>query len=180
MRCPNCNALMLNGCCVRCGTLENGNQSNNEYVSKYDDDRKYNDDFDMMYRNENWYTPFIIGNLYFSYRKHLLLGIIFGIIDFALFYFLSYSYSKMNFANLYLYYYIMFFFELLVRTLYSIISNSICLSLDKRKIKKLKKKNKFLPTGDRKSILLAFLNIFIYIFIIAILVIIRRIQNGTI
>ena len=29
MRCPNCNALMLNGCCVRCGTLENGNQSNN-------------------------------------------------------------------------------------------------------------------------------------------------------
>ena len=37
MRCPNCNALMLNGCCVRWGTLENGNQSNNEYVSKYDE-----------------------------------------------------------------------------------------------------------------------------------------------
>lgn len=137
MICPNCNIKMVNGCCIKCGLLEGGNYiRHDELPSKYDDIRIYNKDFDKMYRNENWYISFLLCNFYYSYRKHIIIGTIFGIIDLLLMFLIVIIYNKLNITNSYLLIYILIIYRILIRTMYATISNSICLYFDSKNLKK--------------------------------------------
>lgn len=134
MICPNCKVKMFNGCCLKCGLMENGNYIKHEKMdSKYDKVRNYNEDFDIMHRNENWYVPFTIGSLYFSYRNHLIIGLISMVIELIFIisplYILSYTIFQ-DIISFFMVLTLSFVFE---RTLLSMLANPICIKLDQRK-----------------------------------------------
>ena len=143
MICPNCKIEMKNGCCLRCGLLENGNYINHQEVkSKYDEIREYHDDFDNLYHNENWYVPFIFGHLYFSYRNYFILGLIFEILEISLFVLTFYIQSLTIFQDLLSSFANIALTFIISRTILSMIANPIILFFDKKKIKRNKSKFK--------------------------------------
>lgn len=183
MICPNCKLETKNGCCSHCGYLENGNIINCNKVEqdKFVDIKIYNEDFDIMYHNENSLFPMIFGNFYLTYHGHVFIGIIWGIVDFSLF--LLVSQINIEFFH-FITYYAIGLYLIVTRILYGTLMNSVCLKLDEVKIDRIKKKHfreyKNKLKKHRKSVFYIFINILVYIVIISLLILIRRIQNGTI
>ena len=87
MNCPNCNGKIIDGCCINCGYLINGNKidKSNETEDKYFLQKMFNDDFDTIYRNKNIFLVFILGPLYFSYRGYFIIGTMLTFIDFLIY-----------------------------------------------------------------------------------------------
>ena len=87
MKCIKCNGKIVDGCCVRCGYLENGNQIKTKVKDKNEDLKLFNKDFYIINQNKNLLLVFILGPLYFSYRGYFFIGTILGIIDYLIFYY---------------------------------------------------------------------------------------------
>lgn len=184
MKCVKCGGKIINNCCIRCGLLTNGNivKQDEEVIDKYHVQRLYNKNFDIMNRNEKTYINFLLGPLYFSYRGHLILGIISVFIDYLLFYFISTFISSASYISL-LTNLMLCFYLILNRLIYVGFSNSICLLLDNIKINKIRRKykdnylDKLNNTWYKKYYL--FITLIFYLIVIILFVIIKRYSNGT-
>lgn len=182
MICPKCKIEMKNGFCLKCGYMESGNmiQTESKNDKRYEDMKILNEDFDMMNRNENGLIAMLLGNFYLSYHGHLFTGLLLGLLDYLLFYLINVITSDFYFS--FIIYFSIFFYLLVTRILYGIFLNIICIKLDELKIKIIKKiykqnyKNKL--GGYHKSIVYVFLNILIYVIIIVIFILVRRMKNG--
>lgn len=168
MKCVKCGGIIKNDCCINCGYMTNGNYINkNKETDKFKDIRIYNDSFDVMYRNEKSYIVFLLGPLYISYRNHLFFGCLISLIDLLITNFMLTKFSDicsfMNLASFLL----SFTFIFIMRVLYVVFSNTICLKLDSIKIKRIKKKNKYyeeiLKKHENISVFKLILNIMFYI-----------------
>lgn len=160
MNCKNCGGKVYNGCCLKCGLMDNGNfVKHNDTTSKYNDIRKYNEDFDTMYHNDNWYIPFFMGHLYFSYRNYFLFGII---IEFFEIFFqtvairIQESTIFQDIISTFVTFVLSF---IIIRIIISIIANPIIIFFDKKKVKLKYKQKKF------KSILKFLLHVLIDIYL---------------
>jgi len=139
MICPKCNGKIVDGCCTKCGYLENGNRIENNNIDKNEDLKLFNKDFEIINENRNLLWVFILGPLYFSYRGYFFLGTILGLIDYFIFYyFINTSIMVLVFGITM----IGPIYILINRLIYIIFSNYICLLIDKIKIKRIKKKYK--------------------------------------
>ena len=191
MNCPNCGGKIFDGCCVKCGYLNNGNKiSLKDKKDKNEDVKIYQKNFDIMLHNNNWYIPFIIGPLYLSYKGYLVLGAILTYLDLLIYYLIlmipSVLPSKLLvlpfFSQLGMYTFILYF--IISKLLYSATLNSLCLELDKKKTEKIKNNNpknyKNILAKHSNHVLFPIIAILILIMFLFILIMIRRIQNGTI
>lgn len=180
MNCKRCNGKIVDGCCVKCGYMDNGNNIQNIEVDKNEDLKLFNKDFNIIVQNQNLLLIFILGPLYFSFRGYFFIGTILGILDYLLFYYI------MDLSKILIIVFggfqigmINFFIN---RLIYIIFSNYICLLIDKLKINRIKKKykenykEKLKNYKHNKYYLL--LTLLIYLIILGIFVVIKRIQNG--
>ena len=180
MNCPNCNIEMNKGICLKCGYMENGN-----YIERFKKDdrntdiRIYNEDYDEMNMNSKKIINLILGPLYFSYRNHLITGIIVSGLSLAILYFeILLTQSLLSLGNIFtlIAFFNTTFYILINRILYMGFSNSICLKLDRNRINKLKGKPNYmdlLVNHKNKSIAKIIINILIYIVIISIILFLK-------
>lgn len=184
MICPKCQRELKDGCCLKCGYMDNGNSIDliKKEENKFEDMQLFNNDFDKMYRNENSIFPLIFGSYYLSYRGYLILGTLLGILDPFLCILIGNKLRSPYFQ--FTGHYSMIFYIILTRILYGTTFNALCITLDKIKIKWLKKiyKDKYKERliKHKSRLFYVFLNFLIYAIIITIIIVIRRIQNGTI
>lgn len=184
MKCPKCGRKMLDKCCLKCGCLINGRVINNEDKKDKNIDLKImnEDKYDIMLHNDNWYIPFIFGPFYLAYKNHVVLSIITSIFDVLLFCFIGINVGN----NIYLSVFnkpLILLYLFLNRLVYAMFSNVICLKLDKINIEKQKRKyqkNYRMKIHNKDSFLHVIFSIAILGLIVLILIIVRRIQNGTI
>lgn len=130
MKCPKCNFSMVNGCCLKCGYMLNGNYVNkNEIKRELTDIELFDSDYDKMNRNSNWYLPFILGPFYFSYKGFFLLGF-FGVL---------FDYGVRVLATLTpIPNPIIFMYFIINRFIYLIFANPFCLYMERKRINKIK------------------------------------------
>lgn len=178
MKCEKCGGKIIDGSCIKCGYLVTGEQIEEKNIDKYEDLKLFNGDFDIINRNKKQYLPFIFGPIYISYRGHLIMGTILGLIDYLLFYLIVINNMFMLFSNILMIYISIF----INRIFWATISNSICLLLDKLKVKQIKNKYKNNYKIKLKKYkhhkIYALITILIYLILILAFVISRRIENG--
>ena len=168
MKCEKCGGKIVNGCCINCGYMINGNYSKMEDTDNFIDIKNYNSSFDEMYRNEKIYLPIILGPLYFSYRNHVLLGILFSTIDLIVSMFVISTLSGVFSFNI-LGFYMSAIIYIVVRGLfYAVIANPICIRLELFEVKWLKLRNKFekvIIKRKSKSIMKIIINLLVLVLI---------------
>lgn len=178
MICPNCDIEMNKGICLKCGYMENGN-----YIEQYKkedrntDIRIYNEDFDEMNTNQKKYLNFLLGPFYFSYRNHTITGFIIGIIAFIILYFeITLTNALTGIGSIFnlIAFFNITFYIIINRVLYMGFSNVICLTVDKYKIKKIKRKNNNyidkLVKHKSRSLTQVIIHILLYIILISIII----------
>ena len=183
MECTNCGGKIIDGCCICCGQLTNGNvvDVNKQTEDKFYLQKLFNDNFDIIYRNEKLFLIFVLGPLYFSYRGYFIVGTIFTFIDTLInilsMYIISIFIKNPTLLNIIVAFYLMF-----NRLVYCTFANSICILIDNLKIKRIKRKykekymEKIVNYRHRKICLL--LTVLFYLIPIVLFAIIRRYQNG--
>ena len=179
MICPKCNIELDKGICLKCGFMENGEQIEQfKKDDKYTDIRIYNEDFEVMNTNQNKYLNFILGPLYFSFRKHLIIGTIISLLAFLVLYLemkLTQYFLLIGTLCTLLAFFNITFYIIINRVLYMAFSNVICLKLDELKIKIIKKHNKKyiekLVKHNSKSFISIIIQILILIGIFSIIII---------
>ena len=68
IKCPKCHSEVLDGCCLKCGYMFNGNTvSLEESQDRNQDIKLFDSDFEKICRNDNYYMPLLLGPFYFSY-----------------------------------------------------------------------------------------------------------------
>lgn len=171
-RCPECNGIIYNNCCIHCGLMTNGYYVKNDSAIEKTEMELYNKSYVSMHRNEVGPMQFIFGSLNFSYRNHVVFGFIISVLDLIvslMIYFILVN----NFTGelQHILAIILFIIYLLVNKIfYYIICNPLCLFLDKININLNKKiikdyKDKLSSHHDKNA--LAFIiNVIIYIIII--------------
>ena len=180
MNCPKCNSKLVDGCCIKCGYLSNGNQICNRNIDKNEDMKLFNKGFDKINLNKNLLLVFTFGPLYFSYMGYFFVGTILGVLDYFLFYFVMNNieisisiFGTLPFGLLYLF---------INRLFYIVFANYICLQVDKVKIKIIKNrykdnyKEKLNAHKYHRHYLL--FTIIIYIILILMFIIYKGINNG--
>ena len=180
MNCSKCNGKIVDGCCIKCGHLDNGNNIQKKEVDKNEDLKLFNKDFDIIAQNKNLLLIFMLGPLYFSYRGYFIIGTILGIIDYLMLYYI------MNLSEILIIIFgsfqILMLYLSINRLIYIIFSNYLCIIIDKIKIKRIKKKynkkykEKLKSYKHNKYYLL--LTLLVYLIIVGIFVVVKRIQNG--
>ena len=175
MKCTNCGGKIIDGCCISCGRLINGNivDVNKETKDKFYLQKLFNDNFDIIYRNKNLFLVFVLGPLYFSYRGYFIIGTILTFIDF-----LIYCFNGMIISI----FVVNPILASILRTFGIIFDNPVCCLIDNLKIKRIKRKYKEnyikrLANYKHKRIYLL-LTILFYLIPIVLFVIVRRYQNG--
>ena len=138
MKCPRCGKEMskdhVHTFCTHCGYLDDGKQIHGYQDTQASDLEIYlGKDFDKIWRNENWFTNFILGPFYLCYRGFVLLGLFFVLLE-CLFWVMMYG-SFYHFRYLLLVVSI-----ILSRTFFMACNNMICIYFYKRQIAKIKKK----------------------------------------
>lgn len=150
MKCPHCHANMADrDYCIRCGYMKNGRVIG-EYnpVDKDSDLKAYQDHYEEMLWNTKLFKPFFLGCFYFSWNRHLFVGLVSGFIGLALYYLLMLLFvsfplldniplNEVQQASTFL---LSVAAIIIIRTIYAAIANMICLSLDRKKISYMKKK----------------------------------------
>lgn len=140
-RCPKCGAVMMNDCCVGCGFMSNGNYTGKITIDKFSDLKLYDDHFDDLTMNRKLFLVFLLESLYFCYRGHLLFGCFVGFVDM----FISYGFISVvsnifgNFFPLLVNFSLIAYF-IVKKILYVMFANTICLSLDKLRVDRIKKR----------------------------------------
>ena len=183
MNCSKCGGKIIDGCCISCGQLLNGNvvDSKKNTEDKFYLEKLFNDDFDDIYRNVKLLLIFILGPLYFSYRGYLVIGILVTFFNIIISLFNIYIIS-IFIKNPMLLIILVIFYLMVNRLIYCTFDNSIYILIDKNKIKRIKRKykenyiEKITNYKHRKIHLL--LTILFYLIPIILFAIIRRYQNG--
>ena len=139
MNCPRCGKLLMKDChhtfCPHCGYLDDGEQIHGYEEHQASDLEIYlGKDFDKIWRNENWFTSFILGPLYLCYRGFILLGLILMPLEWLFWDVMFHSFSRFR-------YYLLGIAVLISRLLFSAVNNMICIYFYNRQIKKIKKKH---------------------------------------
>lgn len=177
MKCLKCNSQIIDGCCIKCGYLENGNQINYKEIDRYEDLKLFNKNFDKINQNKNLLLIFILGPLYFSYMGYFFLGTVMGLIDYFLLY-----YTMNNILWIFGNSSLTIIYFLVDRLIYIVLSNQICILIDKIKIKLIKRKykenykDKLKEYKHHKYYLL--FTLIIYYILILMFIISRGIKNG--
>ena len=158
MKCPNCNVELKKGICLKCGYMENGNKIERFKDSdQHTEVRLYNEDFDEMNTNQTKLLNFIMGSYYFSYRGHLITGIISTIIALLIFIFelkLTNALKRLGSGTTILIFLNTLFYIIINRVIYMSFSNPICIQIDKCKSKKIKDKEKLIKHKCRNYLYL--------------------------
>ena len=144
MNCSKCGGKIVDGCCIKCGYMVNGNKIKSTSEDKNYELKIFNKNFDKICMNKNLLLIALLGPLYFSYMGHFFLGTILVIFDIVYFIASNMFTSILNmvFFNMLSVTLLKIFIVVFNRLLYIIFANKICLLLDKLKIKKIKKKYK--------------------------------------
>lgn len=176
MKCPNCNVELEKGICLKCGYMENGNKIERfKDSNQHTEIRLYNEDFDEMNTNQNKFLNFIMGSYYFSYRGHLITGLISTIIATLVFLFeikLTNALEILGSGAVLGIFLNTTFYVIINRVIYMSFSNPICIAIDKCKSKKIKNKDKLIKHKCRNYM---YLIIHILISIIPIILILKNI-----
>lgn len=146
MKCPNCNIELEKGICLKCGYMENGNiieqfKDTNQHTNV----RLYNEDYDEMNTNQNKCLNLIMGSYYFSYRGHLITGLISTIIASLILFLelkITNALGQLGSDIMLVIFLNATFYIIINRIIYMSFSNPICIGLDKCKSKKIKDTNK--------------------------------------
>lgn len=178
MKCPKCGKNMShdahNNFCLFCGYLGDGKFiSKNEKLQQCSDVEIYlGKRYDNVLHNETNVLIFFLGPLYFCYRKHLILGLLFFFLD-VLVYYLVLIFSKDPI--------ILLFTFLFLRVIYMTGANTLYLKLCNIKVKNIKSKfgNNYLDELRKRSdntcsILYIFLSISIVLSFFFIMFLIKK------
>lgn len=138
MNCPKCGKLLMKDSqhtfCPHCGYLDDGKQIHGYEEHQASDLEIYlGKDFDKFWRNENWFTSFILGPLYLCYRGFVLLGLVLMPIEWLFWDVMFHSFYNFRF-------YLLGIAILISRLFFSAVNNMICIYFYKRQIQKIKKK----------------------------------------
>lgn len=183
MKCPNCSKNMTKDFCMYCGYMKTGEFVDYNKKKEISDTELYlGDEYNKILRNETYISTFLFGPLYLCYRRFFIVGIFLGIINYVLFFLITYIGSLIHFTRIFSIIYIC-----CSKIFWMTASNMIylfCLQKRLNRLKiKLKDKNKYteIISNNKKNsnILLPFLAIFIYFFILFTIAYIYRIINHT-
>ncbi len=184
MICIKCGGSIVDGCCTKCGYLINGNRIQDKSTDINLELKLFNKDFGKISRNKNLFLVTILGPLYFSYMGHFFLGTFSVLFDYIYFTYAFQFFDAINIVTINMFNtpFQTIFIILINRLFYVIFSNTICLSLDKNKIKRIKKKYKDNYIDKLKSYkhhqYYLILTILLYVIVLSIIVIVKRINNG--
>lgn len=185
-RCPKCGAVVYHGCCTKCGCLNNGKKINLKENYENDELKEYLIDYASMLTNENYGLVLLLGLTYFSYAGYFILGCVCTFIElFILFVCANISIALgsalgQNYLDI-IFIYFFFLCLFIIRYIETISLNKLCLFLDKASFNhiKTKYKDKYKLHLNRFSGKWAVIASYILcIFIIIIIIIIKRYQNG--
>lgn len=179
-RCPKCGGIIVDGCCVRCGFMKNGNIVGNYTPNdKFKELKIYDKHFDEIYRNENMKLIFLLGPLNFSYRGCPIIGGFASVLDIILFLAVSNFLNSVSKIYSFVYLLLHVLYLLIIRIAYCTFVNRIILKIDSIKIRIIKYKSKnnedfydILNKHNDKSIGSIFLSILISICISLMIIIV--------
>ena len=175
MGCPKCNIELEKGICIKCGYMENGNQIERfKDTNQNTEIRIYNEDFEIMNTNQSKLLNFIMGSYYFSYRGHLLVGLISTAISSIVLFFelkITNILVKYGSETLLLLFLNTISYLFINRILYMSFSNPICIGIDRCKIKKIKDIKKLINHKCRNIL---YLLTHILLSIISIIIILKK------
>ena len=139
MKCPRCGKDMLKSnshvFCSHCGYLDDGKQIHGYEEKQVSDLEIYlGDEYNKIYRNENFIVSLILGPLYLIYRGFLLTGLIFLAVEPFIWNIIGNSFSAFSPILSPLAF-------IVTRLFFMTANNMICLYFYQKKIDKIKKKN---------------------------------------
>ena len=176
MKCPNCNIELEKGICLKCGYMENGNTIEQFKDSdQHTNVRLYNEDYDEMNTNQNKCLNLIMGSYYFSYRGHLITGLISTIIASLILFLelkITNALEQLGSEIMLVIFLNATFYIIINRIIYMSFSDPICIEIDKCKSKKIKDTNKLVNHKCRNIL---YLIIHILLSIIPLILIIKNI-----
>ena len=158
MKCPNCNIELEKGICLKCGYMENGNT-----IEQFKD------------TNQNKCLNLIMGSYYFSYRGHLITGLISTIIASLILFLelkITNALGQLGSEIMLVIFINATFYIIINRIIYMSFSDPICIEIDKCKSKKIKDTNKLVNHKCRNIL---YLIIHILLSIIPMILIIKNI-----
>lgn len=175
MKCPNCNIELEKGICLKCGYMENGNTIEQFKDSdQHTNVRLYNEDYDEMNTNQNKCLNLIMGSYYFSYRGHLITGLISTIIASLILFLelkITNALGQLGSEIMLVIFINATFYIIINRIIYMSFSDPICIEIDKCKSKKIKDTNKLVNHKCRN---LLYLIIHILLSIIPLILILKN------
>lgn len=176
MICPNCNIELEKGICLKCGYMENGNTIEQFKDSdQHTNVRLYNEDYDEMNTNQNKCLNLIMGSYYFSYRGHLITGLISTIIASLILFLelkITNALGQLGSEIMLVIFLNATFYIIINRIIYMSFSDPICIEIDKCKSKKIKDTNKLVNHKCRNIL---YLIIHILLSVIPLILIIKNI-----
>ena len=176
MKCPNCNIELEKGICLKCGYMENGNTIEQfKDTNQHTNVRLYNEDYDEMNTNQNKCLNLIMGSYYFSYRGHLITGLISTIIASLILFLelkITNALEQLGSEIMLVIFLNATFYIIINRIIYMSFSDPICIEIDKCKSKKIKDTNKLVNHKCRN---LLYLIIHILLSVIPLILIIKNI-----
>lgn len=175
MKCPNCNIELEKGICLKCGYMENGNTIEQfKDTNQHTNVRLYNEDYDEMNTNQNKCLNLIMGSYYFSYRGHLITGLISTIIASLILFLelkITNALGQLGSEIMLVIFINATFYIIINRIIYMSFSDPICIEIDKCKSKKIKDTNKLVNHKCRN---LLYLIIHILLSIIPLILILKN------
>lgn len=139
MKCPACGKNMSKTnnhvFCSHCGYLDDGKQIHSYKDIKASDLEIYlGDEYNKIYRNENFIASLILGPLYLVYRGFLLIGLLFVPVEIFIWKIIGNSFSTFS-SVLYPLAFI------ITRLFFMATNNMMCIYFYQKKIDKIKKEN---------------------------------------
>lgn len=155
--------------------MENGNTIEQFKDSdQHTNVRLYNEDYDEMNTNQNKCLNLIIGSYYFSYRGHLITGLISTIIASLILFLelkITNALGQLGSEIMLVIFLNATFYIIINRIIYMSFSDPICIEIDKCKSKKIKDTNKLVNHKCRN---LLYLIIHILLSVIPIILILKN------
>lgn len=179
-KCPQCNFVLTDNYCIKCGYQKNITILNLDEYNHYPTDlelllkKQY---YSILY-NKNFFKILLLGYLYFCYETYLWVGIILLPVE------LLFSYIIFNlFIPIKLGLPALFLTLLTIHFVYSIFANSLIVTLSKKRIFRLKQKypnnyQEILKKKPATSLLQPIICILLPILVVLLVTIIYRAYRG--
>lgn len=140
MKCPKCGMTMSRENCLYCGYMLNGNViDTKKLVPLTDLDLYFDQDYDKITRNQNWFIVGLLGPSYIFSRGFYLIGLLLIFIDsFISFFFMAFN-QVIFFSRLVTLFNVIYIF--INRVVWATIGNMIYIKLQEKRIEKFREKN---------------------------------------